>query len=148
MLQAERALAAGRVDQAERLYWQAVEADRRNAIAVVGLARVALERGDRRLAYTFAVGALKIDPENEAARRLVERMAEVLAHQGEALPPDPQGPFVSPFGPTVEELAAGDPSEPTVASPEAVPDPPPGEVRPGSPPERKPPFRRLFRRDR
>jgi hypothetical protein len=99
MLQAERALAVGLIDQAERLYWQAVEADRRNSIAVVGLARVALERGDNRLAYTFAQGALAIDPENDAARRLVERLTEVMAYRGEALPTEPQGPLVSPFSP-------------------------------------------------
>lgn len=99
MLQAERALAAGMIDQAERLYWQAVEADRRNSIAVVGLARVALERADNRLAYTFAKGALSIDPENDAARRLVERLTEVMAYRGEALPTEPQGPLVSPFAP-------------------------------------------------
>jgi tetratricopeptide (TPR) repeat protein len=105
MLQAERALAVGLIDQAERLYWQAVEADRRNAIAVVGLARVAIERGDNRLAYTFAQGALAIDPENDAARRLAQRLTEVIAYRGETLPPDPEGPLVSPFA-TPEEGGA------------------------------------------
>ena len=106
MLQAERALAVGLIDQAERLYWQAVEADRRNAIAVVGLARVAIERGDNRLAYTFAQGALAIDPENDAARRLVQRLAEVIAYRGETLPPDPEGPLVSPFASADEGAVA------------------------------------------
>ncbi|MEX2010746.1 MAG: hypothetical protein WEF51_00765 [Chloroflexota bacterium] len=112
MLQAERALAVGMIDQAERLYWQAVEADRRNAIAVVGLARVALERGDNRLAYTFAQGALAIDPENDAARRLAQRLTEVIAYRGETLPPDPEGPLVSPFAVTDEGgTAPGSPDE-------------------------------------
>jgi tetratricopeptide (TPR) repeat protein len=106
MLQAERALAVGLIDQAERLYWQAVEADRRNAIAVVGLARVAIERGDNRLAYTFAQGALAIDPENDAARRLAQRLTEVIAYRGETLPPDPEGPLVSPFASPEEGGAA------------------------------------------
>ena len=53
ILQAERALTAGMVDQAERLYSQAIEHDPRNSIAVVGLARVALERGDDRAAYLW-----------------------------------------------------------------------------------------------
>jgi hypothetical protein len=108
MLQAERALAVGQIDQAERLYWQAVEGDRRNAIAVVGLARVALERADNRLAYTFAQGALAIDPQNDAARRLVERLTEVMAYRGEAIPTEPQGPLVSPFGPADQPDAAED----------------------------------------
>ncbi|MDQ2965811.1 MAG: hypothetical protein M3R57_08190 [Chloroflexota bacterium] len=116
MLQAERALAVGLIDQAERLYWQAVEADRRNSIAVVGLARVALERGDNRLAYTFAQGALAIDPENDAARRLVARLTEVMAYRGEAIPTEPQGPLVSPFGtpehPASEQGSADQPGVP------------------------------------
>jgi hypothetical protein len=135
MLQAERALAVGLIDQAERLYWQAVEADRRNSIAVVGLARVALERGDNRLAYTFAQGALAIDPENDAARRLVARLTEVMAYRGEALPTEPQGPLVSPFGSPEQpagEHGAGDhpgvphgppaPERPPAAGGSAAPD--------------------------
>jgi Tfp pilus assembly protein PilF len=74
MLEAERALVAGRLDQAERLYWQAVETDARNAIAIVGLARVALERGDERTAAEFARRALALDPENATALRLDARL--------------------------------------------------------------------------
>ncbi len=121
MLQAERALAVGQIDQAERLYWQAVEADRRNAIAVVGLARVALERGDNRLAYTFAQGALAIDSENDAARRLVQRLAEVIAYRGEVLPPDPEGPLVSPF--TVQDPAVLEGSPDQAGAPHGPPAP-------------------------
>jgi tetratricopeptide (TPR) repeat protein len=78
LLQAERLLVHGMVDQAERIYSNALEQDPLNAIAVVGLARVALERGDDQLAYTHARRALEIDPQNVAALRLEARLAEVL----------------------------------------------------------------------
>ena len=86
LLQAERALSMGLVDQAERLYRQVADADPRNSIAVVGLARVALERADDAEAYRQARRALAIDPENVAARRLAGRLEEVFAVRGEALP--------------------------------------------------------------
>ena len=86
LLQAERALTMGMVDQAERLYRQAADSDPRNSIAVVGLARVALERADDARALQEARRALAIDPENAAASRLVARLEEVLAYRGEALP--------------------------------------------------------------
>ena len=105
MLQAERALLHGMVDQAERIYRQAIEADPRNSIAVVGLARVALERRDDRGALDLARRALEMDPENLAARKLAERMAEVLRYRGEAVeagaedapaPPAPGPPPTEP----------------------------------------------------
>ena len=83
LLQAERMLVHGMVDQAERIYASAVELDPRNAIAVVGLARVALEHGDERLAYDRACSALEIDPHNAAALRLEARLSEVFAARGE-----------------------------------------------------------------
>jgi tetratricopeptide (TPR) repeat protein len=86
LLQAERALAVGLVDQAERLYRQAADADPRNSIAVVGLARVALERADEPEAWRQAQRALAIDPENVAAQRLADRLEEVWAYRGESLP--------------------------------------------------------------
>ncbi len=86
LLQAERALSVGLVDQAERLYRQVADADPRNSIAVVGLARVALERSDDPEAYRQARRALAIDPENVAARRLADRLEEVFAVRGDPLP--------------------------------------------------------------
>ena len=87
LLEAERALSFGLVDRAETLYQQVADADPRNSIAVVGLARIALEHADDAGALVLARRALAIDPENEAARRLVERMEEVMRTRGEALPP-------------------------------------------------------------
>jgi Tfp pilus assembly protein PilF len=86
LLQAERELAAGLVDQAERLYRQTIAADPRNSIAYVGLARVALERADDAGALRLAWRALSIDPQNAAAIRLAARLEEVLTTRGEALP--------------------------------------------------------------
>jgi tetratricopeptide (TPR) repeat protein len=77
LLEAERALSVGLLDQAERLYQQAWDADPHNSIAVVGLARVALERGDEPAAQALGRRALEIDPDNQAARRMVDRLVEV-----------------------------------------------------------------------
>ena len=81
LLQAERALSVGLLEQAEILYTQVAEADPRNSIAVVGLARVALERGDEPTALELSRRALTIDPQNAAAQRMVERLEEVKAYR-------------------------------------------------------------------
>jgi tetratricopeptide (TPR) repeat protein len=83
LLAADALIAAGRLDQAERLFEQVAEADPRNAIAVVGLARVALERGDAAAALALARRALEIDPDEAAARRIVAQL-EALAAQAAA----------------------------------------------------------------
>jgi Tetratricopeptide repeat len=87
LLEAERMLSYGLVDNAERLYRQIATHDPKSSIAVVGLARVALERGDERTAYVEARRALAIDPDNPAAQHMVMRLAEVMAGHGET-PPD------------------------------------------------------------
>jgi len=98
LLEAERALSFGRIDRAEELYRQVADADPRNSIAVVGLARVTLERGDELGAYLLARRALTVDPENAAARRLAIRLEEVLRTRGDAvpdagpMPPEPPAP--------------------------------------------------------
>jgi tetratricopeptide (TPR) repeat protein len=87
LLQADRALADGLLDQAERTYWQLIDLDPTNAIAVAGLARVALERGNERAARDFADRALGIDPDSIAARRVLE----TLTHTGpERAGPEPE----------------------------------------------------------
>lgn len=96
LLQAERELNVGMVDSAERLFAQVLAADPRNGIAQVGLARVALERGDERKAYDLAAQALALDPQNAAAQRMVVRFAEVFAARGEAVPPAPGGTSPAP----------------------------------------------------
>ncbi len=110
LLQAERALSVGLVDQAERMYRQASDADPRNAIAVVGLARVALERADDAEAYRQARRALSIDPENVAAIRLVARLDEVFAHRGQPLPgPVPPAGQVPPVPPDAGPAVPAEP---------------------------------------
>jgi hypothetical protein len=112
LLEAERALSFGRIDRAEEIYKQVAESDPRNSIAVVGLARVALERADDLGAYLLARRALTIDPENDAARRLATRLEEVLATRGEPVAdPLPQ----APPQPSAQQPVAPDPG--TAASP-------------------------------
>jgi hypothetical protein len=112
LLQAERLLIHGMVDQAERIYAHAVELDPRNAIAVVGLARVALEHGDERLAYDRACSALEIDPRNAAALRLEARLSEVFAARDEEVA---RPRFV--MSQNGEPHAPGDPAPAPTASP-------------------------------
>ena len=111
LLEAERALSFGRVDRAETLYRQVADADPRNSIAVVGLARVALERQDDLAGYLLARRALAIDPENAAARRLAIRLEEVLRTRGDdvpdagPMPPEPSA-IVTPSEPAAAAVPA------------------------------------------
>lgn len=73
------------VDQARGIYARIVELDPGNAIAVVGLARCALADGEDRAAHALAARALAIDPENDMARRMEARLAEILATRGEVV---------------------------------------------------------------
>jgi hypothetical protein len=113
LLQAEGALSVGLLDRAEALYQQVAGADPRNSIAVVGLARVALERSDEVGALRLARRALAIDPENNAAQRMVQRLEEVLRTRGVAVAPatDP--------GPAVKVDAAAPIAPSAVVEPQA-----------------------------
>ncbi len=125
LLQAERSLTVGQLDAAERLYRQVIASDPRNSIAVVGLARVTLDRGDERGAYRIAQEALTIDAENAAAQRLVSRLGEVMRHRGEELPE----------GTPAAGSATGDRATDTTGPPAAPID----RQDPGSAPTNRPP---------
>ena len=114
MLEAERAMGIGLLDNAERLYRQVVAIDPNNSIAVTGLARVALERGDQRGAHTFARRALALDPDNPMASHLSQRMAEQMRNRGETLPADDEPAEPSP---AAASGAAANAAEPRVAAP-------------------------------
>lgn len=122
LLQAEGALSVGLLDRAETLYRQVASADPRNSIAVVGLARVALERGGQPEALDLARRALAIDPENVAAQRLVQRLEEVLAFKGVDTTPAAGPPPVEaqPAGPMPIEAPPA-PTPPVEAPPRATP---------------------------
>ncbi len=87
LLQADRALAEGELERAERTYWQLIELDPSNAIALAGLARFSLERGDKRLARTLANRALGIDPQSVLAQRVVDALErhETATQSGDAM---------------------------------------------------------------
>jgi hypothetical protein len=74
LLRADRALASGALDEAERSFWQLMDLDPTNSIAVTGLALVSMERGDLRLARTFVDRALAMDPESAAATRILQSL--------------------------------------------------------------------------
>ena len=90
LLEAEHALALNFLDKAEKLFNQVAQNDPRSAIAVVGLARVALERGEDERALELVRRARAIDPENPTALRLEARLVEVAAHRAGAPPPAPE----------------------------------------------------------
>jgi Tfp pilus assembly protein PilF len=109
LLQAERLLVVGQVDAAEKIYTSTLAADPHNSIAMVGLARVALERGDDRAAYRHTCEALEIDRQNAAALRLEARLSEVLTTRGEAVA---RPAWLAAPAPSAKPKATRPPAEP------------------------------------
>lgn len=141
LIEAERAMSFQRIDRAEALYRQVVAGDPRNAIAVVGLARVALERGEEVDALSLARDALAIDPENDKARRLAERLEEILHARGVAVPAGPTSAEAAVEVPPVP------PAPPDRPEPTERPKPPERPERPVQAPRKRSLFDRLRRRD-
>ena len=144
LLRAENALSLGLLDQAEQIYAQTLAHDPVNAIALVGLSRVALERGDERTSLVLARRARGIDPENAQAGRMVARLEEVIRERGDDLPPD-DATSTSP-----QPAATAPPSLQPVASPgsgsppaPAVPPQPSSAAAPDVAPQRRGILRRL-----
>jgi tetratricopeptide (TPR) repeat protein len=125
LLQAEGALSVGLLDRAEALYRQVATADPRNAIAIVGLSRVAFERGQQREALELARRGLAIDPENVAAQRMVQRLEEVLDYRGEpsSAAEAPEAPSSVPS--SVPSVGPSGPEPPARSEPEPTPPPTP-----------------------
>lgn len=155
LLAAESALSLGLLDRAERTYRQVLEADPRNGIAAVGLSRVALERGDEAGALDLARAALAIDPENATARRMVQRLEEVL-HFRETAAASPEAVHVAqeaaePAASPSPAAAARDDREASATPPASAPAAtdravPASAGRPPTPPARRSLLRRLLRR--
>jgi len=93
LLAAEGALERDELDHAQRLFGQVAEADPRNAIAVVGLARVLARRGDTDAARELVAHALDIDPDEAAARRLLDELHLERTAEPE---PEPEPASVTP----------------------------------------------------
>jgi thioredoxin-like negative regulator of GroEL len=74
LLAADAALAEGELEAASRLFAQVAEADPRNAIAVVGLARIAIRAGRTAEARGLLARARDIDPDEAAAQRLLREL--------------------------------------------------------------------------
>jgi tetratricopeptide (TPR) repeat protein len=98
LLAAEGALARDELDHAAHLYEQVAAADPRNAIAVVGLARVAARRGDSEAARGHLEHALEIDPDEAAARRL---LLQLDSGPVEAAPAEPMQAEPTQAGPVM-----------------------------------------------
>ena len=150
LLRAENALSLGLLDQAEQIYAQTLAHDPVNAIALVGLSRVALERGDERASLVLARRARGIDPENAQAGRMVARLEEVIRERGDDLPPDETASTSpQPAATALRSMPPAVPPVPAVSPAPAVPpapDVPPQSSNAAAPdvaPQRRGILRRL-----
>ena len=107
LLAGEAAFERNELDVAERLFSQVATADPRNAIALVGLARIAVRQGDVDAARALATRALAIDPDEAAAMRLLADLDSTSM----ALEPAPadRGRPAGAFGPPAVEPAPNPP---------------------------------------
>ncbi len=114
LLAADAALDRGELDSAERLFAQVTEADPRNAIAAVGMGRVAAGRDDAEGARTWFQRALEIDPDEAAARRLLAALDRELGLAGGrgAQAPEPPPADVAPPAPAAPQAPAAPPARP------------------------------------
>ena len=104
------------LDTAGRLFAQVAQADPRNAIALVGLAKVALREDRIDDARELVEQALAIDPDEAAAQRLLREVyAEVR--------PAPE-PARAPAPPDLEPAAAPPPMPTAAAEQPSAPDRP------------------------
>jgi uncharacterized protein HemY len=91
LLAADAALERDDLETAEKLFGQVAEVDPRNAIAAVGMGRVAAGRDDAQGARAWFLRALEIDPDEAAARRLLAALDRELAMQAASEVPAPAG---------------------------------------------------------
>jgi tetratricopeptide (TPR) repeat protein len=97
LLAADAALERDDLATAEKLFGQVAEADPRNAIAAVGLGRVAAGRDDADGARTWFRRALEIDPDEAAARRLLDALNREVPEAAVAPPmPAPSAHEIMP----------------------------------------------------
>ncbi len=118
LLAAEKALDQGMLDTAGRLFDQVAQADPRNAIALVGLAKVALREDRIDDARELAEQALAIDPDEAAAQRLLREVYAEVRPTPE-LKPALESTLVPAAPATAPEPAAPGRAVPDVAAPEA-----------------------------
>jgi hypothetical protein len=117
LLAAEAALDRGDVDTAGIVFTQVAQADPKNVIAIVGLARVALREDRIEDARDLAQEALEIDPNEAAAQKILR---EVLA---EVSPPPEPKPGAAPSPVPPEAPVQAPPHAPARVTP-APPVPP------------------------